>query len=262
MREVSVFHADNDMMFGKVISTCHNQIGSYPQISSAASRSVTTITLVLAAMFLLFLPQPVWANNTEQAFITAGLIDIRTIEPSIKVDLVNSDPAKNYFREDFYKGLTKAYLRREVAFKLKEAQKKLQLQYPSYSLLVLDAARPRSVSAAMYEKMKGTRFEKYVANPAKGSMHNYGIAVDITIVDQHGKELDMGFTPFNKSTFQLYSQFALLKLGKGLSKEQRANRRLLANIMQRAGFYPLSYEWWHFNGMEKAEARKRFAIIE
>ncbi|MGA1867578.1 MAG: hypothetical protein ACMUJM_03425 [bacterium] len=48
----------------------------------------------------------------------------------------------------------------------------------------------------MYDKMKGTKFEKYVANPKMGSMHNYGIAVDVPIVNRNGKEIDMGFTPF------------------------------------------------------------------
>ena len=54
----------------------------------------------------------------------------------------------------------------------------------------------------MYDKMKGTNFERYVAHPEKGSMHNYGIAVDITIVDERGEDLDMGITPFKKNIIQ------------------------------------------------------------
>jgi D-alanyl-D-alanine dipeptidase len=114
----------------------------------------------------------------------------------------------------------------------------------------------------MYEKMKGTRFEKFVANPDKGSMHNYGIAVDITIVDGKGRELDMGFTPFRQSTAAIYWQYAKKKLGFGLTDEQKKNRKLLAGVMIKAGFIPLSYEWWHFNGMPKPEARKKIRIIE
>jgi D-alanyl-D-alanine dipeptidase len=101
-----------------------------------------------------------------------------------------------------------------------------------------------------------------VANPDKGSMHNYGIAVDITIVDASGNELDMGFSPFRKSTPVLYWQAAKMNLGFKLTAEQKRNRRLLADTMKKAGFLPLSHEWWHFNDLPKAEARRRFAIIE
>ena len=201
------------------------------------------------------------ANVIEKKFIAAGLIDVHTIDNTIKVDLVNSDPDKNYFRENYYDGLNKAYLRREVAKKLSLAQKYLKSQFPQYSILIMDAARPRSVSQHMYDKMKGTRFEKFVANPQKGSMHNYGIAVDVTIVDENDKEIDMGFTPFYKSHLSIYWGYAKLKIF-DLSESQKQNRKLLSNIMKKAGFIPLSYEWWHFNGMQKDKARKKYEIIE
>ena len=201
------------------------------------------------------------ANETEKKFIEAGLIDVHVIDKSIKVDLVNSDTKKNYFRENFYDGLTKAYLREEVAKKLSNAQKHLKSKFPGYSILIMDAARPRSVSQLMYDKMKGTKFEKFVANPKKGSMHNYGIAVDVTIVDENGKEIDMGFSPFYRSDLSIYWGYAKLKMF-GLNEEQKKNRNLLSNVMKKVGFIPLSYEWWHFNGMPKDKARKRYQIIE
>jgi D-alanyl-D-alanine dipeptidase len=201
------------------------------------------------------------ANEFENKFVEAGLINVHAIDKSIRVDLVNSDPEKNYFRENFYNGLNKAYLRKEVAEKLSLAQKKLKSQFPEYSLLIMDAARPRSISRLMYEKMKGTKFEKFVANPKNGSMHNYGIAVDVTIVDGNDKEIDMGFTPFYKSNLSIYWGYAKLKMF-DLSEAQKQNRKLLANVMKEAGFTPLSYEWWHFDGMPKDEARKKYRIIE
>ena len=201
------------------------------------------------------------ANEIEKKFIKAGLVDIHTIDESIKVDLVNSDPDKNYFRQNFYDGLNKAYLRREVAQKLSSAQKYLKSEFPDYSILIMDAARPRSVSQHMYDKMKGTKFEKFVANPNRGSMHNYGIAVDVTIVDGNDKEIDMGFTPFYKSNLSIYWGYAKLKMF-DLSEAEKENRKLLSTIMKKAGFLPLSYEWWHFNGMPKDEARKKYRIIE
>ncbi len=200
-------------------------------------------------------------NRIEEKFIKAGLINIHSIDTSIQVDLVNSHKYKNIFREDLYNGLKEAYLRKEVALKLKKAQKILKKRNPDYSLLILDAARPRSVSRKLYQEMKGTKYEKFVANPNKGSMHNYGIAVDITIVDGK-REIDMGFTPFRKSKLQIYWNLFLKKIRNGPSKKEKKNRQLLADVMKQAGFYPLSFEWWHFNGMKKSEARKRYKIIE
>jgi len=202
------------------------------------------------------------ANDVEQKFMAAGLIDVNSVNTTIRVDLVHSDPKKNYFREDFYNGLNRAYLQKEVAVKLSHAQTILQSKDEGLSLQILDAARPRSVSRKMYEKMKGTKFEKYVANSEKGSMHNYGIAVDVTILDKTGNELDMGFSPFRKSTLEIYWQFAKMKLGFKPTDKQMKNRQLLSETMKSAGFIPLAYEWWHFDGMPKDEARKRFKIIE
>ena len=217
--------------------------------------------IVISALFVAITSLNCRANELEKKFVEAGLINVNAIDKSIKVDLVNSDPEKNYFRENFYNGLNKAYLRKEVAEKLSLAQKKLKSQFPEYSLLIMDAARPRSVSRLMYEKMKGTKFEKFVANPKNGSMHNYGIAVDVTIVDGNDKEIDMGFTPFYKSNLSIYWGYAKLKMF-DLSEAQKQNRKLLANVMKEAGFTPLIYEWWHFNGMPKEEARKKYLIIE
>jgi len=205
---------------------------------------------------------PAHANEIESKFINAGFVNISTIDPTIQVDLVNSNPKKNFFRANYYDGLQKAYLQKEVALKLADAQKILKSKNLSYSLQILDAARPRSVSQAMYDKMKGTKFERYVANPEKGSMHNYGTAVDITIVDKQGKDLDMGITPFKKNNVQIYWEYAKKKLGKKLTEKQKKNKKLLSDTMKEAGFFPLSFEWWHFNSMRKEKARKTYKIIE
>ena len=235
------------------------------QISSDAIKYMNShkrVSFHILSLFILFSSGPSLANEIESKFIEAGLVDIKRIDSTIQVDLVNSDPQKNYFRENFYNGLNTAYLRNEVALKLSKAQRRLKSKFPQYSLLILDAARPRSISKLMYLKMKGTKFERFVANPDKGSMHNYGVAVDITIVDERGHEIDMGFSPFRKSTLEIYWGYAKKRLGFDLTEEQRNNRKLLADTMVSAGFFPLSFEWWHFNGMRKDEARHRFSIIE
>jgi len=213
-------------------------------------------------LLCLLAPVSLLANGVESKFVVAGLVDVNDIDRSIKVDLVNADSGKNFFEENFYDGLNKAYLRKQIAVMLSNAQGILRKENPAYSLLVLDAARPRSVSRAMYAKMKGTRFERYVANPDKGSMHNYGIAVDITIVDENGERLDMGPSPFYRSHMAIYWDYLLTKVGFGLSEEQEHNRGLLRRVMLSAGFYPLPHEWWHFNGMKKDDARSAYSIIE
>jgi D-alanyl-D-alanine dipeptidase len=213
-------------------------------------------------LFFILWPNVSSANDIEQKFLDAGLVDIGEIDNSIAVDLVNSDPDKNFFKQDYYNGLNKAYLRKQVALMLSKAQGLLKKTHPTFSLQILDAARPRSVSRAMYNKMKGSRFEKYVANPDKGSMHNYGIAVDITIVDEHGHRLDMGPSPFYKSHFEIYWQYFLTKAGFKLTSQQQRNRQLLKQVMLKSGFFALPHEWWHFNGMKKELARKQYPIIE
>lgn len=226
--------------------------------------SVRKIFNLILFLCLFLLPGSGWAepHELEKIFIRAGLVDVQTIAPSVRVDLVNADSSKNFFGKDFYKGLGKAYLRQEVALKLKKAQALLSVRHPGYSLLILDAARPRRVSRIMYETMKGTRFERYVANPDKGSMHNYGIAVDITLTDASGKRLDMGYSPFFKTRLQLYGSYAKKKLGFDLTEKQRHNRSVLGQVMTEAGFIPLPFEWWHFNGMPKDQTRKTYRIIE
>jgi D-alanyl-D-alanine dipeptidase len=201
-------------------------------------------------------------NPTEQKFIDAGLVDIATIDDTIEVDLVNSDRGKNLFRQNFYSGLQKAYLQKEVALNLSKAQKILKSKHPDFSLLIMDAARPRSVSIEMSDRVKGTRLENFVADPGKGSMHNYGTAVDITIVDGSNKELDMGFSPFYRSKLRLTAQYMMHRGNRKLTGEQIKNRQLLTEVMTSAEFIPLSFEWWHFIGMPKDAARAKYDIIE
>jgi zinc D-Ala-D-Ala dipeptidase len=198
----------------------------------ARSGNVTRLSAFLAAILVLLSIGPTGCsegkqsdtpNRVETAFIDAGLVDIATIDSSIQVDLVNSNKRKNFFREDFYDGLSRAYVQRAVARKLAKAQAVLRSRHPDLSLLIMDAARPNSVSFEMYEKMRGTRFEKYVADPHKGSMHNYGAAVDVTIVSGTGKRLDMGFIPFYKGKLGIALSYLFSRKGR-LTTEQKPSQ--------------------------------------
>ena len=126
----------------------------------------------------------------------------------------------------------------------------------------MDAARPNSVSKLMYDDVKGTVFEKYVAKPNSGSMHNFGAAVDIAIVDKNNEIIEMGLIPFYKSRTKIKLTYLWSKIkSKKLSKEAIKNRKLLKDVMLEAGFYPLSFEWWHFNGYKKSYIRKNYKMI-
>lgn len=87
-------------------------------------------------------------------FLKHGLVDVGARAPEIKVRLVNTNPEWNFFRKDFYHGLKKAYLRPEVADKLKIASTRLKKNRPDLSLLIMDAARPLEISKKMYDQMK------------------------------------------------------------------------------------------------------------
>jgi zinc D-Ala-D-Ala dipeptidase len=217
----------------------------------------------ILGIILLFVFSNGYSNDLEILFLKNGLVDIAKIDSSIKVNLVNSNAKNNFFRENFYDGLQHAYLQGEVAEMLSGAQKIIKKINMDYALLVMDAARPNSISWRMYDKMKGTQFEKYAADPRKGSLHNYGVAVDVTIYDiKTGHFLDMGFTPFYKSDLEMTIQFIKMRTANNkLNKEQVKNRALLKSVMVKAGFIPLGYEWWHFEGLSIEASKQKYIMI-
>ena len=221
----------------------------------------TSIILILFLYTLSFSGQDTTCS-LEQKFIKHGLINIYTVDSTIQVDLMYASDS-NLFGKPMYGCLKRCYLQPEAAHKVSKAQKELKKLQPNYSLLILDGGRPRSVQQKMWNLVKDTPLQSYVANPARGSMHNYGAAVDITIIDENGNELDMG-NPDPRTNIlgknKKEIQDALNAVG--LTEKQKANRTLLKNIMRKAGFKPLSFEWWHFNAFEKDIVRKRYNIIE
>ena len=106
-----------------------------------------------------------------------------------------------------------------------------------YKIKLFDCYRPLSIQKKMWEIVPNP---KYVADPKKGSIHNRGGAVDISLVTLTGEDLDMGtsFDHFGIEASHNYTQ---------LSKEIRNNRKLLKSIMKRNGFNSFDSEWWHYN---------------
>jgi len=106
-----------------------------------------------------------------------------------------------------------------------------------YKIKLFDCYRPLDIQKKMWKIVSNP---SYVADPSKGSIHNRGGAVDITLVDSNGKELDMG-TPFDFFGVEASHNYS------NLSKDIKDNRELLKKIMTENGFNSFDSEWWHYN---------------
>ena len=198
----------------------------------------------------------------EMRLIRKGLVDLQDLDPSIMVDLKYAR-ADNFMGVDVYRNLPRAYLRPEAAVKLVRASRILQERHPELRLLVVDALRPRSVQQKMWNLVSETPMRPYVANPRSGSMHNYGMAVDVTLFDvKKGKPMDMGtpidyFGPLAQPLLE--SEF--LRQGK-LTEKQVENRLILRNVMLDAEWRMINIEWWHFDAFPVDYVRRNYTIVE
>ncbi len=168
----------------------------------------------------------------------------------------------NFVGINLYGSFNRAFLHRVAAEKLVQATRHLLTLRPNHRLVIYDALRPRSIQHLLWNRVKGTAQEKYVANPASGSIHNFGFALDLSILDETGRPLDMG-TAYDDFTelAQPRLEDKFLVAGK-LSTAQIANRRLLRKVMENAGFIQLPIEWWHFDALPRAEVKANYKIIE
>lgn len=202
-------------------------------------------------------------SGIEQTLIAAGLVDVLTLDSTIRVDLKYSS-VENFAGIDMYGDFNKCYLQPDVAEMLVKSQSELKQKYPRYSLIVYDASRPVHIQQLMWDTVqlpKGEK-QKYLSNPGKGSLHNYGAAVDVSIIDSAGFTLDMG-TPydfFGEKAHPVREQ-DLLKSGE-LTAEQISNRKILRSAMRRGGFWGIQTEWWHFNACTRKEAAEKYALVE
>ena len=202
-------------------------------------------------------------SEKGQKYKQMGLQDVQEELPELRVELKYST-TDNFLGFDVYGELTHAFLQPECMAKLKKAYQLLQQKKPGHTFIVYDALRPADVQQVMWDSIDVPEHKKfwYVAPPGKGSIHNYGMAVDLTIADSTGKPLDMGtpFDYFGELAFPRNTQ-KFLKEGK-LTRQQADNRNLLISIMHAAGFSVARTEWWHFNATSLAGAKKRFERVE
>lgn len=167
----------------------------------------------------------VWGQQSD-------FVRLKDLSPDFVYELKYATP-DNFLKQAVY-DCGECYLRKSTAealVKANEAFKQL-----GYRIKLFDCYRPLSVQKKMWKILPGTH---YVANPAKGSKHNRGAAVDLTLVDAQGKELNMGtpFDFFGKEAHHTYTEH---------SKEVLENRKLLKEILDKYNFKSIYSEWWHY----------------
>ena len=190
-----------------------------------------------------------------------GFLEINTLDPTIEVDLMYAK-SDNFVGEKMY-DFDKAYLHPKAAKAVAEANKILGRIHPGWRLIIYDATRPMSVQQKMWDKVKGTRMQNYVSNPKNGGgLHNYGLAVDVSIVDENGDSIPMG-TKVDGLTYlsHIDNEEELVEQGK-MSKEAIENRRLLRRVMREAGFLTIRTEWWHFNFTTRSDAKANYKLVK
>ena len=186
----------------------------------------TTPFLYFFIVFLLM-------GGTKGQALKGKFVNIKTLSPEFVLDIKYAT-ADNFLKQAVY-DCGECYLREATAKALLAAQKDFLKR--GYTLKLFDCYRPLSVQKKMWKILPGTH---YVANPAKGSKHNRGAAVDLTLVDlATGKELDMGtpFDTFSPRAHHTYTQ---------LPKEVLDNRKLLKEVLNKYNFKSIYSEWWHY----------------
>ena len=204
----------------------------------------------------------IYGKDLDDHMKNAGMVDVYEMDSTIMVNLMYSHP-DNFTGVVLYHNLNRAYLHPVAAKALVKASEELRRLHPGYRLLIKDAARPMSTQRRMYEVVQGTPQAPYVSNPKNGGgLHNYGLAVDITIADECGNELPMG-TPVDHlgNEANIDQEEFLVKSGV-ISETERQNRLLLRRVMKFAGFTPLKSEWWHFNFVSRATAKAKYKRLD
>lgn len=200
-------------------------------------------------------------SKTARKMQKLGYVNVQSEAPDIQVSLMYAR-ADNFTGQVLYTDLREAYLHPKAAKALAKAQKLLKQSHPDLSLKVYDAARPMHIQQRMWNAVAGTPKAIYVSNPKNGGgLHNYGMAVDLTLCDAKGDTLPMGTVIDYLGKYAHITHEAELVKRRLLTAEAKRNRELLRSVMRQAGFRPLNTEWWHFNFISRAEAKARYKPI-
>ena len=180
--------------------------------------------------------------------------------PLISLDLRYAS-TRNLLGQDLYSPHDCAWLHAEAAAALERSSHWLHSHHPHLRLCVLDAARPHRVQELFWTHVRGTPMERYFADPARRSIHSFGMAVDLTLLDAAGRELDMG-TGFDDTTEASHPALEPRLLHEGLLQaHQVAHRALLREAMAAGGWQGIGTEWWHFDCGDRQTVRSTFRLI-
>ncbi len=253
-----IFHFILILLF---ISACTN--GESNEGKDILVSEDTSDTLAIDSSEIIIEEEIYIIDSLEQSLIDSGLVDIQTIIPGILIDVRYSD-TNNFMGQDVYGNLNRIYLQESIALDLLKCQEKLKEIDSTLTLLVFDGVRPRSVQQIMWDILDMPTWEKtkFVSNPANGSIHNYGAAVDLTIANMDGIPLDMGagYDEIEKIAYPRHEK-AYLDSGM-ISQENIDNRELLRTVMKAGGFWGIQTEWWHFNRYSRGRCKEMFDIVE
>jgi len=163
------------------------------------------------------------------------MVNIKKIIPAIILDLRYAGK-NNFMHTRLYPSIRTTYLREKAATQLDSVQQVLKSK--GLGIKIYDAYRPYSVTEKMWQLVQDDR---YTADPKKGSGHNRGVAVDLTLVDLKSKkevEMGTGFDNFSDTAHHDFKQLPDVVL---------QNRLLLKSVMEQFGFKALDTEWWHYS---------------
>lgn len=190
------------------------------------------------ALLQLFLCITLTIHSNAQSQITSSipetdLVNILELDTTFVLDIRYA--TENNFLEVVLYSKSACYLRESTALRLVSIQKKLKEH--ELGLLLFDCYRPLSVQQKMWDKVPNP---KYVANPAKGSQHNRGCAVDVSLVNAKGIELEM---PTDHDNFSSKAHWSYTDLPSQILE----NRQTLLDAMTSGGFRSITTEWWHYS---------------
>lgn len=180
---------------------------------------------------------------------------------NVRVDL-RYGTLNNLLGQDVYGGYARALLHREAGAMFRRAASLLAARHPELNFVIYDSLRPQAAQEAFWALVAGTPQQPYFADPKKGSIHSYGFAIDLGLLDRSGRELDMG-TGFDDLSplAEPRKEDEFLAAGT-LKAEQIANRLILRAVMTEAGFLQLPHEWWHYDALPAADVRARYRRLE
>ena len=168
----------------------------------------------------------------------------------------------NFVGRNLYGSLDCGWLHQLAAAGLERGVALLASEAPGHRLLVLDAVRPHRVQIQLWDHLEGTDLRQYVADPARGSIHSFGMALDATLVDRQGRELDMG-SGYDEMIELSHPVLEAKHLAAGeLAPTQHFNRMMLRHVLCSSGFQGIDNEWWHFEMLDRQHVRQHFTRMD